>query len=107
MEPPPPVSLPKIIKITTGVAGILSAAGVPSAGIVHAALKLLSCFSDEFASGVERMNKAFKEISSDLEAIKEQLASQWEAISQILQVVNDLRDVSIVQPRICNNNNNN
>jgi hypothetical protein len=101
MEPTLPVSLPKIIKITTGVCGILSAAGVPSACIVQAALKLLSCFADDFASGVERLNRAFKEISSELAAIKEQLATQREAIFQILQVVNDLRDVNVLlQPRV-------
>jgi len=88
---PLPIALTKIIKFTTEVCGILSAAGVPSAGIVHAALKLLSFVADDFASGFQRLNIAFKEISSDLEAIKEQLASQREAISQILEMVTELR----------------
>jgi len=82
-------SLPTVLKVTSEFCGILSAAGVPSAGIVQAAFKCLSCVADDL--NFEKLNKAFKEISSDLEAIKEQLASQQEAISKILEMVTELR----------------
>jgi hypothetical protein len=62
---PLPVALTKIIKFTAEVCGLLSEAGVPGAGIVQAALKLISFVADDFASGLDRLNIAFKEISSD------------------------------------------
>jgi hypothetical protein len=82
-------SLPTVLKVTSEFCGLLSAAGVPSAGIVQAAFKCLSCVADDL--NFEKLNKAFKEISLDLEAIKEQLASQREAIFQILEMVTELR----------------
>jgi hypothetical protein len=83
--------LPKMIKVTTEVCSLLSQAEVPGAAIVQTALKLLSFVADDSASGFDNLNIAFKEISLDLAVIKEQLASQREAISQILEMVTELR----------------
>ena len=82
-------AMPTILQISSGVFGVLSAAGVPGAGIVQAGLSMLSGYVEEktFKKSFRKLEHAFEENSSKLEAIGEQLASQREAISQILNLV--------------------
>ena len=47
--------------------------------------------SDTVKTGFERLNESFAEVFGELEAIEGQLANQRETMSQILEVVTDLR----------------
>jgi hypothetical protein len=96
--------MPEILNVTSGVCGLLSACGVPGAGIVQVAADFYSDyveqkqlksmvgeFNDTVQSGFEQVNKSFAQVFGKLEAIENQLAGQREAMAQILEVVTDLR----------------
>jgi hypothetical protein len=112
--------MPVILKGTSGVCDILSACIVPGAGIAKIGVGLLSGivgdgtpdYSGELASmsgqlsdlqlgqnqlsdtvkvGFERINASFARVFGELKAIESALASQRETLSQILEVVTDLR----------------